>query len=63
MWRFLLHPNVLPLIGVTMTETRFAMISDWMVNGNIGDFVRMHPNVNRIRLVGSALRDLLFSFR
>ena len=62
MWRFLQHPNVLPLIGVTMTKTRFAMVSDWMVNGNINNFVEMHPNVDRIRLVGSALRDSLFSF-
>ena len=52
MWRSLRHPNVLPLMGVTMTETRFAMISDWMVNGNINDFVKARPGVDRIGLVG-----------
>ena len=51
-WKTLQHPNVLPLIGVMMSETRFAMISDWMVNGNITDFVKAHRGVNRLELVG-----------
>ena len=51
-WKSLQHPNILPLIGVTMSETKFAMISDWMVNGNINDFVKMHPDANRLELVG-----------
>jgi hypothetical protein len=60
-WKTLRHPNVLPLIGVMMSETQFAMISDWMVNGNINDFVRAHPDANRLGLVGSLLKaSLLF---
>jgi hypothetical protein len=55
-WKALRHPNVLPLIGVMMSETQFATISDWMVNGNINDFVRAHPDVNRLELVGFSLR-------
>ena len=51
MWKTLRHPNVLSLIGVTMTEIQFAMISEWMVNGNINDFVRTHPNEDRFKLV------------
>ena len=51
-WRTLQHPNVLPLIGVTMSEGQFAMVSDWMVNGNINDFVKAHPDTNRLELVG-----------
>ena len=52
MWKTLRHPNVLQLIGVTMTSDRFEMISDWMLNGNITDFVRAHPQTNRMELVG-----------
>lgn len=52
MWKFLRHPNILPLIGVTMSEARFAMISDWMTNGNINEFVKTHPGVDRFGLVG-----------
>ena len=52
MWKTLQHPNVLPLIGVTMSEARFAMVSDWMVNGDINRFVKAHPDANRLELVG-----------
>jgi hypothetical protein len=50
-WKTLRHRNVVPLIGVTMSETRFAMVSDWMVNGNINEFVRAHPDAKRLDLV------------
>ena len=35
-----------------MSDTQFAMVSDWMVNGNINDFVKAHPDANRLELVG-----------
>ena len=50
-WRFLRHPNVLPLLGVTMTMNRFVMASEWMKNGNIEEFVRAHTDVNPLELV------------
>ena len=54
-WKTLRHPNILPLIGVMVSQVQFAMISDWMVNGNINDFVKAHPDANRLELVGFAL--------
>ena len=50
-WKALQHPNVLPLIGVIMTETEFAMVSEWMSNGNINQFVKEHRDANRFELV------------
>ena len=38
-------------MGVMISENQFAMISDWMVNGNIGVFVKAQPDINRISLV------------
>ena len=38
-----------------MTENRFAMVSQWMTNGNINDFIETHPDVNRFELVSSPL--------
>ena len=51
-WKALRHPNVLPLLGVTMGKRLFAMVSEWMVNGNIIEFVEAHRNANRFELVG-----------
>ena len=58
MWKFLQHPNVLPLIGITMSEGRFAMISEWMTNGNINDFVKANPDADRLGLVGPRSKTL-----
>jgi len=63
MWRSLRHPNVLPLIGVMMSETQFAMVSDWMVNGSIDNFVKAHPDANRLELVGLPFEVSLSSHR
>ena len=44
-----------------MSGTQFAMVSDWMVNGNINDFVKTHPDANRLELVGFSVKVELFS--
>jgi len=58
MWKFLQHPNVLPLMGVAVSENRLAMASDWMINGNIREFVKAHPDVDRLGLVGFPFKVL-----
>jgi serine/threonine protein kinase len=50
-WKHLRHPNILPLLGVTVGEHRFAMVSEWMENGDINGFVRKDKHVNRTELV------------
>jgi serine/threonine protein kinase len=50
-WNALSHPNVLPLLGVVMNSRRFVMVSEWMENGNINEFVKTHRDANRIKLV------------
>ena len=50
-WKTLCHPNVLPLLGATMSENRFVMVSEWMVRGNINEFVKADPNADRLGLV------------
>jgi len=60
-WKALDHPNVLPLLGV-MIRDRFAMVSGWMANGNINQFVATHRDANRFELVGPLSTFVLFSF-
>jgi len=56
-WKYLRHPNILPLIGVTVSNQRFVMVSAWMENGNINEFVGKDQHVNRIELVRVALES------
>ena len=68
-WKHLRHPNVLPLLGVTVSERRFAMVSEWMEYGNINEFIEKDKRVNRAELVcrfsiltPQSLTDVLFSW-
>ena len=50
-WKALRHENVLPLLGVMMIANQLAMVSEWMVNGNINEFINVHRDANRFKLV------------
>ena len=57
MWKSLRHPNILPLIGVEMTEDEFVMVSEWMTNRNINEFIKANPEAERIELVSPSLQS------
>jgi hypothetical protein len=50
-WKSLRHPNVLALLGVTMTDDRLVMISEWMAKGDINNFVKVDTTADRFGLV------------
>ena len=54
-WKHLQHPNILPLLGVTQAERQFAMVSEWMENGQISDFIQENSDANRTELVRALL--------
>jgi len=58
--KHLQHPNILPLLGVTLAERRFAMVSEWMENGNINDFIQKNPTVNRTKLLAGVAKGLKY---
>ena len=62
-WKALHHPNVLPLLGATTIENRFVMVSEWMVNGNINQFVKADANADRLGLVCFSFRILTSTWR
>ena len=58
MWRMIRHENILPLFGVTvggqfgvMSGHQLATITEWSENGDITQFAKAHPDVNRLALV------------
>ena len=59
-WKSLRHPNILSLLGVIMSEDQFAMVSEWMPNGDINQFVKAHGDVNRFELVSSHSSSYIF---
>ncbi|KAF9647121.1 kinase-like protein [Thelephora ganbajun] len=54
-WKWLQHENVLPFVGVT---PKFAIVLDFMENGNIMGFIKKHPHHNRLHLLVGAASGL-----
>jgi len=50
MWKRLTHPNILPLLGVTITPL-FQLISNWMSNGNLTKYIEGNPGTDQLGLV------------
>jgi len=50
-WKWLRHNNVLPFLGVSLEPPLLSIISDRMENGTIMDFIKLHPDFNRLHLV------------
>jgi len=52
LWNSLSHPNVLKLIGVLggIEQYQFATVSEWMVHGNIMEYIRKYAT-KRLELV------------
>ena len=48
-WKHLRHPNIVPLLGVTITPPQ--LISDWMPGGDLLENAK-RPGANRRSLVG-----------
>ena len=49
MWKRLTHPNVLPLLGVTIDH--FQLISNWMPGGNLSVYIKKNPDADLLGLV------------
>ncbi|KAF9646872.1 kinase-like protein [Thelephora ganbajun] len=45
------HPNILSIEGVAPKLFEFCMVSEWMPNGNILEYITKHPAVDRLELV------------
>ncbi|KAF9789485.1 kinase-like domain-containing protein [Thelephora terrestris] len=59
-WKSLRHPNILPLLGVNMDGLHFSMVSEWMKNGNIDEFLTENPGANRLGLLVDAAMGLAY---
>jgi serine/threonine protein kinase len=54
MWTWLSNPNILPFLGAYIRGSELVVVSEWMENGNIKEYLRINPRVNRHSLVMSS---------
>ncbi|KAJ7572440.1 kinase-like domain-containing protein [Mycena floridula] len=52
-WKQLDHPGVLKFLGVSvdMFAPSFCLISPWMANGNINDYVQVYPDLDLLTVL------------
>lgn len=51
LWAQLSHPNVLPFIGVCELGGEIGLVSPWMKNGDVMEYLEKNPHADRGRLV------------
>lgn len=60
-WRQLSHPNLLPFYGLYYLDSRLCLVSPWMENGHLLEFLRNAPlDTNRLSLVSEDCSDATF---
>ena len=63
MWKWLTHPNIVPFLGVASPVMfPLCLVSLWMENGNILEYVKRHPRVNPFKLVSQQISDVHKAF-
>ncbi|KXN83965.1 hypothetical protein AN958_00609 [Leucoagaricus sp. SymC.cos] len=66
MWSYLEHPNLLPFYGVYHMGDHFnrvCLVSPWMENGNVKEYLDAFPDKPRFRLVMDILAGLQYLHR
>ncbi|KAF9643599.1 kinase-like protein [Thelephora ganbajun] len=59
-WRRISHPNIVPFLGVSEAPAPLSMVSEWMPNGNVREYVRKNPGTSRLQLLLDISRGLSF---
>ncbi|KZT57522.1 kinase-like protein [Calocera cornea HHB12733] len=64
-WKTLSHPNILPILGVSRPpwyyiHSQLLLISVWMDNGKIMEYLYAHPDADRLRLLQHIAHGLAY---
>ncbi|KAF9651759.1 kinase-like protein [Thelephora ganbajun] len=61
-WKHLSHPNILPLLGVSVSTDPhcFRILSEWMPNGNVMQYARSNPEVDRLQLLSEVVTGVAY---
>ena len=53
MWKRLTHPNIVPLLGITIAPLQ--LVSNWMSGGELPEYLEKNYYASRLGLVGALL--------
>lgn len=53
-WKRLEHPNIVPLLGITITSSPHQLVSGWISGGNLTEYIKNNSAVDQLGLVGAS---------
>ncbi|CUA67887.1 Kinesin light chain [Rhizoctonia solani] len=59
-WSKTRHRNVLELFGLAYFRGNIVMVSPWMEFGNLRDYLKQHPHINRLSVVIQVVEGLAY---
>ncbi|KAF9647235.1 kinase-like protein, partial [Thelephora ganbajun] len=61
-WKHLSHPNILPLLGVSVSTGPycFSILTEWMSNGTVMRYTRSNPEANRLQLLSQVAAGVVY---
>ncbi|KAG5635225.1 hypothetical protein H0H81_012003, partial [Sphagnurus paluster] len=51
LWGQLSHPNLLPFWGIFKMNGQLSLVSPWVENGNVVEYIKSNPECNRLLLI------------
>ena len=45
------HKHVLEFLGICYIDDHLHLVSPYLANGNLSDYLRTHPGMDRVRIV------------
>jgi serine/threonine protein kinase len=56
-WKYLRHDHIVPFLGIwDVFSPGVCLVSEWMPEGSISQFLKRHPEVDRLPHVSPCLR-------
>ncbi|CUA71756.1 RGS domain-containing serine/threonine-protein kinase A [Rhizoctonia solani] len=54
------HSNILEILGIALFHNRIALVSPWMENGTVVDYIKQQPNADRPNLCAQVSSGLAY---
>ncbi|KDN45860.1 hypothetical protein RSAG8_04693, partial [Rhizoctonia solani AG-8 WAC10335] len=62
-WSRCSHPNIMPLLGLAVFRDRIGMVASWMKHGNLPEYLKIVPGVDRYNMCAQICEGLSYLHR
>jgi len=59
-WKYLSHPYIVQFLGVEDNPSALCLVSEWMENGTVGEYLQKNPHAERLPLLLDIAKGLQY---